>query len=650
MSAVPRALGMALVAALAPAVVAAHDVGRDARGRSLACDPAAVARVAEPLAAEVRAWETVPGVVRSDGAGTFRILVTVAEAVGNVFLRDRSSCVLPLEQPADVLRDDGLGGDAVAGDLVYTSVPLRLAPDCPLPPTWGDDPASPAGLAVVEVGSLEVDDDDGRRGEFLARPEIGVLDVAVPAVPATALAPDVVVTPHLVNVATTLRATQQFLRAPSDTLASVSRALYAVLPDAFDFLVFFSTNKLELTPDTAPRNFVSGSHRIVRVDATGTGLSPLDASASWGSAGRLLGLDVLDAYNRGLLSKIVTHETLHQWADYLSSALGVSAPDGIHFDPRSSAGSLIGGFRWIDGGDGTFVLDCTEGTSGAHRAAPIDRYLMGLVGPDAVEPLRTYASTSPSPVARCGAVIADVVRTTTIDDIVALHGPRTPGPEASQRAFALAFVAESHARLLDANELAFYDALAAHYTAPVPAEAPDPYHGSAEWAPVTRFFAPGVAWRSDVLVCGNGRLEGPEECDDGNRLAGDGCDADCRRETSPLPLGADAVQRGRANPRRPGRLRVGLLRRPAFDPALVAIDSVRLGGAGAPVVKTRTADVDDDGSQDLVLFFVANATGIVCGDTSAPLAGRMASGEPFAATVSLRLAGCGTRHRTRRVR
>lgn len=43
---------------------------------------------------------------------------------------------------------------------------------------------------------------------------------------------------------------------------------------------------------------------------------------------------------------------------------------------------------------------------------------------------------------------------------------------------------------------------------------------------------------SDIVqdpVCGNGRVEADEECDDGNRTSGDGCEADCT-----LPGGADA--------------------------------------------------------------------------------------------------------------
>jgi len=31
-------------------------------------------------------------------------------------------------------------------------------------------------------------------------------------------------------------------------------------------------------------------------------------------------------------------------------------------------------------------------------------------------------------------------------------------------------------------------------------------------------------------LCGNGIIEYPETCEDGNRLNGDGCDSDCIRE------------------------------------------------------------------------------------------------------------------------
>src|SRR5690349_12080880 len=48
--------------------------------------------------------------------------------------------------------------------------------------------------------------------------------------------------------------------------------------------------------------------------------------------------------------------------------------------------------------------------------------------------------------------------------------------------------------------------------------------------------APGIdtgACRAGVcaaVVCGDELVESPERCDDGNRIGGDGCSADCRSE------------------------------------------------------------------------------------------------------------------------
>jgi cysteine-rich repeat protein len=41
-----------------------------------------------------------------------------------------------------------------------------------------------------------------------------------------------------------------------------------------------------------------------------------------------------------------------------------------------------------------------------------------------------------------------------------------------------------------------------------------------------RFFS---TERVVTQICGNGVLEGIEECDDGNTMSGDGCDANCTR-------------------------------------------------------------------------------------------------------------------------
>ena len=42
-------------------------------------------------------------------------------------------------------------------------------------------------------------------------------------------------------------------------------------------------------------------------------------------------------------------------------------------------------------------------------------------------------------------------------------------------------------------------------------------------------------WREALETCGNGTVEAPEECDDGNRTSGDGCSAYCAIEVMPVP-------------------------------------------------------------------------------------------------------------------
>jgi hypothetical protein len=47
--------------------------------------------------------------------------------------------------------------------------------------------------------------------------------------------------------------------------------------------------------------------------------------------------------------------------------------------------------------------------------------------------------------------------------------------------------------------MTYYEILAAHYTKPIPAGAPDPHIGH-NWAPITRFFGEGTTWTSAIPV------------------------------------------------------------------------------------------------------------------------------------------------------
>jgi hypothetical protein len=95
------------------------------------------------------------------------------------------------------------------------------------------------------------------------------------------------------------------------------------------------------------------------------------------------------------------------------------------------------------------------------------------------------------------------------------------------------------------------------------------------------------------------------------------------------------------NPKSRGVLRVAVLGSGAFDATQVDSPTVRFGpGNASPVRDGRVADVNHDGSPDMVLFFDTKATGIRCGDTSASLSGQTFGGQRFAGSDSIHTVGC----------
>ena len=176
---------------------------------------------------------------------------------------------------------------------------------------------------------------------------------------------------------------------------------------------------------------------------------------------------------------------------------------------------MVGGNEWIENGDGTFVLNCGEGRSGAHHASPIDKYMMGLIPGDQVPTLHLNEDIR---IPNCGETITSQ-HDVTIEEIQNLHGVREPGPENAQRDFNIVFVAESHNRLLNPTELTFYEILAAHYTKEVPAGEPAPYI-KVGWPSITRFFGEGTTWSSTIPRFNDADADGDVELNDYQSLAG----------------------------------------------------------------------------------------------------------------------------------
>ena len=466
-------------------------------------------------------WETVPDVIRNDGIDTFRLEVNVNGTVSNVVMDVWPGIVSQSGQTSLTLRDDGLQGDRVGHDFIYTSELLRFDITQPwfFAQYFRHDTNSPAGLDIYDVGPVTITETNGQQSGFLHAPQVGLLRSDIPLVETLTLSSNIVISPHLINVRGSNLSVQKFVRAFTLGTADLTPMIYSVLPDAFDFFICFSTYRIERLPYNNGANFNAGVQRSVKVDFTGTGQGFMDNTAIYGSAGRLLGLNGLDCYDRGLLSYNCAHEILHQWGSYLS-AFPIS--DGQHYNPRSSVGSLLGGHLWTTNGDGTWALHCEEGRNGATRATPLDKYLMGLIPGNQVPFLRVYPDTYPYPGFMCDGIISNVQSTVTIADIAGTYGPRSPGPSTAKRDFSLGFFAETHQRLLNRVEMTFYDMLAAHFTKAIPSEQPDPYVGF-NWAPITRFFAEGTTWRSEVLSLIQPNIRSVTRLADGRiRMSGSG--------------------------------------------------------------------------------------------------------------------------------
>lgn len=452
---------------------------------------------AASLPAATRMWETVPGVILNDGIGTFRLEVNVNAIVNSVRLETWPAVLSQSGQTNINLRDDGLEGDRIKHDFVYTSELLAFNTNQPWlhAPYYAYDTNSPAGVSIKDIGQVRIFETNGQQSGFLHAPQIGILSSDISLVDVVTLSSNVTVSPHLLNVRGTNLSVQRFVRGYSLGTADLTRMIYSVMPDGFDFLIHFSSYRMERLPQTSGQNFTTGVQRPVQVNFTGTGQSLFNNTSTYGSSGRLLGVIGLDCYERGVWSYNLTHEILHQWSSYLG-ALPIS--DGQHYVPRSSVASLLGGQLWGTNSSGGWTLICEEGRSGATHLDPLDKYMMGLIPATQVPMLRTYPQTNPLPLFMCNGSITQVENVVTIQDIIARYGVRTPGPETAHRDFSLGFVVESHGRLLNPVEMTFYDILARHYTSAVPADHGDPYIGF-NWATITRFFGEDTTWRSDVL-------------------------------------------------------------------------------------------------------------------------------------------------------
>ena len=224
---------------------------------------------------------------------------------------------------------------------------------------------------------------------------------------------------------------------------------YEHFNDEFDFLMFVRN----LPQGGAPGG---AGYYNVKEDEQGIGIDPF-FDDDWGSAGKLQGVIGFSTYatyphtQYGVRWSIFTdgtplHELMHRWAAFIF--------DGVHWG-FSSANGALGGFdiaNLVDHGGGRYTagnFDPDNRIFGVGPYSPIELYLAGFIPPEEVPDLWVaedgeWLRDGEGSILRNDngypIFTASRVRTYTIEDIIAEHGPRVPDHSQAQKDFRAAVI------------------------------------------------------------------------------------------------------------------------------------------------------------------------------------------------------------------
>lgn len=329
--------------------------------------------------------------------------------------------------------DNGQNGDRVANDGIWT---IRFQPNEIL------DKVTPGSVFRPFIGFCEPA--GGGRFNIFAE----VWTPAIGLTPVQALNGTTQRTKYLVNIAPTAAE----LQTPDYRV--FAQRFYQFFADRFDFLNFV---------------YIAGRrgnrfHSTVSNDVQGTGVSIMDASAQYGSAGRLKGLNVFPLSSLfDLATRGSNHEVGHQWINFLSAT---TFAGGIPHWPKGNVGTNVMGISLPGGVGGQFPFSFTPNGGGGYVVGsitqetmagfnPMELYLMGLVPPSEVGTMFVLndqnLSLTPGQVLQ-----PSQVTHVAVNDVIAVRGARVPDSSASQKSFSVASIVLSD-QLLDAYAMSFFD-------------------------------------------------------------------------------------------------------------------------------------------------------------------------------------------------
>jgi uncharacterized protein (TIGR03437 family) len=281
---------------------------------------------------------------------------------------------------------------------------------------------------------------------------VNVLDETMPGVPIRGLSSQAQMTRHVLN----LREDTAWFVDSAGVPPAVFARFYAVRNDDFDFLAVVGEGVA----------FKNRYYVGLRNSVTGIGLGAQDAGGPYGSASRLQGViqfPIDGFFDFGEQAAI--HEMGHRWCCFLN--LPALTPGRPHW-PIGDIAYGIMGFSLPGGAGGAFPYQLTALPNGDYRADTVaaaseyndlELHLMGLL--PATEVGEHFAFQNQNQSQPIGGVFQGPVTRFNINDVIASAGVRVPAYGDAPASFRMGAIVLSRNRLMNADEMAFFEQMAA---------------------------------------------------------------------------------------------------------------------------------------------------------------------------------------------
>ena len=232
-----------------------------------------------------------------------------------------------------------------------------------------------------------------------------------------------------------------------------TKKVYQYYPDVFDGCVIHSIGRTHgfNTPGGTP----------IKNATTGINVPITDSSASWGSNGVLS--SIVFETPGDITDLAFLHEHGHSVAFYLNRPeFDLTNETRFHSSYIGQIGQMGGDYLLVEQSNGDFLLALPDIYNYQSRNySHFEQYIMGLVPPSAVQPMRFVINASPNHIQ--GEIIPHSATTlVTIDDITRVYGERTPTSATSQKSFRTVFIGISE-RPMTSAEIALMNRIAIYY-------------------------------------------------------------------------------------------------------------------------------------------------------------------------------------------